>query len=146
MEKEKEIIDAEIVDDNTVGAEEEIIVEDILGKQTVKVGDKTIVRVYGEDIVTVELIEQYENMKEYLKGNMELITNAQNAGKRVGVEPFIKPIRGGTDGARLTVRGLPCPNLGAGGRNFHGVYEFICIQDMEKITEILIELVKIYGE
>lgn len=101
---------------------------------------------YDEDIVTVELIEQYENMKEYLKGNMELITNAQNAGKRVGVQSFIKPIRGGTDGARLTVRGLPCPNLGAGGRNFHGIYEFICIEDMKKITEILIELVKIYGE
>lgn len=98
---------------------------------------------YGKNTVNIVFKEQYENMKEYLKDNMELITNAQKAGERVGVKSFIQPVRGGTDGARLTVRGLPCPNLGAGGRNFHGVYEFVCIEDMKKIAEILIELVKI---
>jgi tripeptide aminopeptidase len=98
---------------------------------------------YGKNTVTIEFNEQYENMKEYLKKDKELIINAQKAGERVGVESFIQPVRGGTDGARLTVKGLPCPNLGAGGRNFHGVYEFVCIEDMEKIAKILVELVKI---
>lgn len=97
---------------------------------------------YGKNTVTIEFNEQYENMKEHLKKDKELIINAQKAGERVGVESFIQPVREGTDGARLTVKGLPCPNLGAGGRNFHGVYEFVCIEDMEKIAKILVELVK----
>lgn len=97
---------------------------------------------YGENTVILEFREQYENMKPYMKENMNIIEKVIEAGKRIGVESFINPIRGGFDGEDLSKKGLPCPNLGAGGRNFHGVYEYVCIEDMVKITEILIELVK----
>lgn len=109
---------------------------------TLKEITKTLNEAYGENVVTVEFIDQYKNMKEYLKNNMDLIDKAIEAGNKVGIESFSLPIRGGTDGARLSFLGLPCPNLGTAGRNFHGVFEYTCIEDMEKITELLIELAK----
>ena len=72
---------------------------------------------------------------------MHLIDRALSAFRAKGVEPRTVPIRGGTDGARLSWEGLPCPNLSTGGENFHGIYEFACVEDMEKMVEVLVELV-----
>ena len=97
---------------------------------------------YGEGIVEVIMKDSYYNMKEKIEPHKYLIEIAQNSMKAVGVEPVTLPIRGGTDGARLSYEGLPCPNICTGGLNFHGRYEYVCIQSMEKISEMLIEIVK----
>lgn len=98
--------------------------------------------VYGENTVSVEIKDSYYNMKPKILPHMELIKNAENAMQNVGVTPKIVPIRGGTDGARLSYEGLPCPNLSTGGANFHSVHEFVSIDSMVKMTEVLIELAK----
>lgn len=103
-------------------------------------------RKYGDGTVVVELKDSYYNMKEILKPHMHLVENAARAMKELGIEPKISPIRGGTDGARLSFMGLPCPNLCAGGENFHGKYEYTCVQSMEKITELLIRIAQKYAE
>lgn len=95
---------------------------------------------YGRKLVTVECKDSYYNMREKIEPHMELIENAKAAMRSVSVEPKILPIRGGTDGARLSYMGLPCPNLCTGGRNYHSRYEYTCIQDMEKMTQVLIRL------
>jgi tripeptide aminopeptidase len=92
---------------------------------------------YGYDCFSVDITDQYYNMKEKLEPYMFLIDNAKKVMKDLGVVPVIQPIRGGTDGARLSFMGIPCPNLCAGGHNFHGKYEYCSIQSMEKIVEIL---------
>ena len=96
---------------------------------------------YGSGTVTVELRDSYRNMREKIyPDNMFLIENAEKCMRELGIEPKIKPVRGGTDGAFLSWKGLPCPNLCAGGHNFHGRYEYCCKESMEKITELLIKL------
>lgn len=95
---------------------------------------------YGDGTVVVEMRDQYYNMKEQLTPHMYLITNAQEAMKKAGVTPCTIPIRGGTDGARLSYMGLPCPNLSTGGMNFHGVNECIPVPAMEKMVEVLVHL------
>ena len=97
---------------------------------------------YGEGTVELILKDSYYNMKEKIEPHKYLIEVARKAMQDAGVEPVILPIRGGTDGARLSYEGLPCPNLCTGGLNFHGRYEYICIQSMEKIAEILTDIVK----
>ena len=77
---------------------------------------------------------------------MHLVENAKKAMKNVNVNHITSFIRGGTDGAVLSKKGLPCPNLGTGGHNFHGIYEYICLEDMEKVSEILIEIVRLYSK
>ena len=99
-------------------------------------------RKYGEGTVDAVITDSYYNMKEKMEPHMELIEIASNALKLVGAEPKICPIRGGTDGARLSFMGLPCPNLCAGGHNFHGRYEYVPVQSMEKITEMLLRVVE----
>jgi tripeptide aminopeptidase len=94
--------------------------------------------------ITVE--ENYKNMKEVLKNYPELTNNAMEAARRAGLKPFMKPIRGGTDGARLTFQGLPTPNLFTGGSNFHGKLEFNSRRGLEKSTETLVHLVQIFAE
>jgi len=94
--------------------------------------------------ITVE--ENYKNMKEVLKEFPELTNNAMEAARRAGLKPFMKPIRGGTDGARLTFQGLPTPNLFTGGSNFHGKLEFNSRRGLEKSTETLVHLVQIFAE
>lgn len=101
---------------------------------------------YGENTFAVDMRDSYFNMKEQLKNHMHLIDNARKAMEEAGVTPIVTPIRGGTDGARLSYMGLPCPNLCTGGHNFHGKYEYICVQSMEKIVEILQNIVNIYAE
>lgn len=95
---------------------------------------------YGKDTVQIEMKDSYYNMREIIEQNMQLIENAKAAMEEVGVNPIVVPIRGGTDGARLSFMGLPCPNLCTGGHNFHGRFEYICADSMEKIVEILLKL------
>lgn len=107
--------------------------------------EKTINEKYGEDTVTLTIKEQYRNMKEKIEPCMHLIENAKKATNAVGLEPTVDAIRGGTDGAQLSFKGLPCPNLGTGGAAYHGVYEHISVEGMDKVVDILVELVKIYA-
>src|ERR1044071_8366840 len=96
--------------------------------------------------ITIDVKENYKNMTEELKNYPELMNNAMEAARRAGLKPFMKPIRGGTDGARLTFRGLPTPNLFTGGANFHGKLEFNSRRGLEKTTETLLNLVQIFAE
>ena len=97
---------------------------------------------YGEGTVEIELKDSYYNMKEIIEDHMELIDHAMEAMREAGVEPVVVPIRGGTDGARLSYMGLPCPNLCTGGHNFHGRFEYICIESMEAVVRILLNLTR----
>ncbi len=101
---------------------------------------------YPEVKISIEVEENYKNMKEVLKDYPELIENVMEASRRAGLKPFMNPIRGGTDGARLTFRGLPTPNIFTGGDNFHGKLEFNSKRGLEKTTETLINLVQIFAE
>lgn len=101
---------------------------------------------FPEVKITIDVKENYKNMKEVLKEHPDLTTNAMEAARRAGLKPFMKPIRGGTDGARLTFQGLPTPNLFTGGSNFHGKLEFNSRRGLEKSTETLIHLVQIFAE
>lgn len=100
---------------------------------------------YGEGTVELEIKESYRNMKEKIESCMHLIENAKTAIKRESVEPKISPIRGGTDGARLSFMGLPCPNLGTGGYAFHGPFEHITVEGMDIAVNIIKNIVDIYA-
>jgi tripeptide aminopeptidase len=84
--------------------------------------------------------DQYFNMKEIIEANYHIIESAIRAYRMAGIEPVIKPVRGGTDGARLSFMGLPCPNLFTGGHNYHGRYEYIPLQSMQKAVEVIVNL------
>ena len=99
-------------------------------------------RKYGKGTVSVEVTDSYYNMKEKIEPCMYLIDTAKEAMKACGIEPEVVPIRGGTDGARLSYMGLPCPNLCTGGYNYHGKYEFIPVASLEKTAEVLVEIGK----
>ena len=101
---------------------------------------------YGEGAVDVTVTESYRNMREKVEPHMYLIDIAKKAMTNCGAEPKIVAIRGGTDGARLSYMGLPCPNLSTGGENFHGKYEFICTQSMETMVEVLTNIAKQFAE
>ena len=98
---------------------------------------------YGEGTATLELRDQYYNMREKIEPVMHIIDTAFAAMEAVGVKPNVKPIRGGTDGAQLSFKGLPCPNIFAGGLNFHGRYEFVPIQNMEKAMNVIVKIVEL---
>ena len=101
---------------------------------------------YGEGTVDVTVTESYRNMREKIEPHMYLIDIAKKAMTNCGAEPKIVAIRGGTDGARLSYMGLPCPNLSTGGENFHGKYEFICTQSMETMVDVLTDIAKQFTE
>ncbi|MBQ3112403.1 MAG: peptidase T, partial [Firmicutes bacterium] len=92
---------------------------------------------YGEGTVEVAIKDSYYNMKEKIEPHMYIVDNAKQAMLEVGITPEIVPVRGGTDGARLSYMGLPCPNLCGGGENFHGRFEYACVESMEKISLLL---------
>ena len=92
---------------------------------------------YGDGVLRLSIKDQYYNMAIPMRDHMELIDRAKDAMKQLGVEPVVRPIRGGTDGAKLTYEGIPCPNLCTGGYNFHGRFEFASIQEMEACAGIL---------
>ena len=98
---------------------------------------------YGEGTATLELRDQYYNMREKIEPVMHIIDAAFAAMEAVGVKPNVKPIRGGTDGAQLSFKGLPCPNIFAGGLNFHGRYEFAPIQNMEKAMKVIVKIAEL---
>ena len=97
---------------------------------------------YGEGTAEIELRDQYYNMREKIEPVMHIIDLAKEAMKAVGVEPVVKPIRGGTDGARLSFEGLPCPNIFAGGENFHSRYEYLPIPSLEAARDVILEIIK----
>lgn len=101
---------------------------------------------YGEGTVTVDMKDQYYNMKEKIDPNMHVIDIVVKAMQETGVAPKVEPIRGGTDGAQLSFRGLPCPNIFAGGVNFHGPYEFVSIQVMEKAVSTIVKICELTAE
>lgn len=98
---------------------------------------------YGKDTITLDLKDQYFNMVEKLNDKKYILDLAIKAMKEVGIEPIIQPIRGGTDGSRLSFMGLPCPNIFTGGHNFHGKYEYIPIYAMEKAVEVIVKIVEL---
>lgn len=98
--------------------------------------------IYGEGTAEVKIEESYRNMREKIEPCMQLIEYAKAACKEAGVEPDVSPIRGGTDGARLSFRGLPCPNLGTGGDGFHGPFEHITVEGMDLSVEIVKKIIK----
>lgn len=98
---------------------------------------------YGAGTVVLNLTDTYYNMKQQIAPHMFLIEDAEQAMRDAGVEPLVVPIRGGTDGARLSFMGLPCPNLSTGGHNFHGRFEYIPVQSMDKMVEVLLNLVRV---
>ena len=108
--------------------------------------EKQINAAYGEGTVILTLKEQYRNMEEKIRPCFHIVETAKKAVIAAGLEPIIKPIRGGTDGARLSFEGLPCPNLGTGGYAFHGPYEHITVEGMDKAVEILLGIVRLYRE
>lgn len=101
---------------------------------------------YGEGTVTVKIEDSYRNMLEKIRPHFHLVETAREAVRRAGLEPEDVPVRGGTDGATLSWMGLPCPNLGTGGFNFHGPAECITVERMDKAVEILLNIVEIYAE
>lgn len=108
--------------------------------------EKTLNNKYGEGTVTVDIKEQYRNMKEMVESVMHIVDNAKKAMEEADVIPEIRPIRGGTDGSRLSYMGLPTPNMFTGGENFHGKYEYIAIESMEKAVQVVVNIVKNYAK
>ena len=101
---------------------------------------------YGEGTASLELRDQYYNMREKVEPVMHIVDLVSEAMRAVDVVPMVKPVRGGTDGAQLSFKGLPCPNIFAGGLNFHGRYEFVPIQSMEKATEVIVQIARMVVE
>ena len=109
-------------------------------KQLMIVAVDNINEQYGKIVATIELKDQYYNMVEVVEQNYKVVQKAIDAMRAIGIEPDIKPIRGGTDGSRLSFMNLPCPNLFAGGVNYHGRYEFIATETMNKAVEMIVQL------
>ncbi len=95
---------------------------------------------YGVGTVTVNIKDSYYNMREKVEDNIFVVERAKEAMRSLGIEPIVMPIRGGTDGSRLSFMGLPCPNLCTGGANFHSRFEYVCVESMDKITELLVRI------
>ena len=101
---------------------------------------------YGAGTIEVEIIDQYRNMVEVIKPVMHIVDTAKEAMLTLGIEPINNPIRGGTDGAQLSYRGLPTPNLFNGGHNYHGPYEFVCLESMQKAVQVILKIIEIYTQ
>jgi tripeptide aminopeptidase len=99
---------------------------------------------YGAGVVSVELKDQYYNMRKQIEPHFHIVEVATRAMEQAGVKPLIQPIRGGTDGSRLSYMNLPCPNIFAGGHNFHGKYEFVSLQSMEKAVEVILNIIALF--
>jgi tripeptide aminopeptidase len=101
---------------------------------------------YGEGCLTLEMKDQYYNMREMVEPVYHVVATAQEALEQLGIVPKVIPIRGGTDGSRLSYMGLPCPNIFAGGMNFHGRYEFVSLDVMEKATLVILKIIELYSK
>ena len=111
-------------------------------KATIKEVASLLNNKYGEDTVRVELKDQYFNMREKIEPVMHIVELAEEAMHQAGITPIIKPIRGGTDGSQLSFMGLPCPNIFAGGHNFHGRYEYVPVESMQKAIEVIVNIAR----
>ena len=100
----------------------------------------------GEKCVAVEIKDQYFNMREKIEPVMHIVAIAEKAMEQAGIKPLIKPIRGGTDGSQLSFKGLPCPNIFAGGHNFHGRFEYVPVESIQKAIEVIVNIVQLVGE
>lgn len=105
--------------------------------------NKKFAKQFGEDIVITEINDQYYNMKEKVLPVKHIVDIAEKAMKELGINPIIKPIRGGTDGSQLSFKGLPCPNIFAGGHNFHGKYEYVPVESMQKAVEVIVRIAEL---
>lgn len=105
--------------------------------------NKKFAKQFGDDIVITEIKDQYYNMKEKVLPILFIVDLAEKAMKDLGIKPIIKPIRGGTDGSRLSYMGLPCPNIFAGGHNFHGKYEYVPVESMQKAIDVIIKIAEL---
>ena len=101
---------------------------------------------FGDDTVSIEIKDQYFNMREKIEPVMHIVDIAQEAMENAGIIPLIKPIRGGTDGSQLSYMGLPCPNIFAGGHNFHGRYEYVPVESMQKAIEVIVNIVQLVAK
>lgn len=101
---------------------------------------------YKKEVISVEIKDQYFNMREKVEPVMHIVDIAEEAMKMANIEPLIKPIRGGTDGSQLSFMGLPCPNIFAGGHNFHGRYEYVPVESMQKAIEVIVNIAQLVGK
>ncbi|MBP4143170.1 peptidase T [Flavobacterium sp. P4023] len=116
--------------------------KELIEKITRKI-NKKFAKQFGEDIVITEIKDQYYNMKEKVVPVKHIVDIAEKAMKEIGIKPLIKPIRGGTDGSQLSYMGLPCPNIFAGGHNFHGKYEYVPAESMQKAIEVIVKIAEL---
>lgn len=116
--------------------------KELIEKITKKI-NKKFAKQFGEDIVIAEIKDQYYNMKEKVLPVKHIVDIAEKAMKELGIKPLIKPIRGGTDGSQLSYKGLPCPNIFAGGHNFHGKYEYVPAESMQKAVEVIVKIAEL---
>lgn len=116
--------------------------KDLIGKIAKKI-NKKYAKQFGEDIVTAEVKDQYYNMKEKVLPVKHIVDIAEKAMRELNIKPIIKPIRGGTDGSQLSFMGLPCPNIFAGGHNFHGKYEYVPAESIQKATDVIVKIAEL---
>jgi tripeptide aminopeptidase len=116
--------------------------KELIEKITRKI-NKKFAKQFGADIVTAEIKDQYYNMKEKVTPVKHIVDIAEKAMREIGIKPLIKPIRGGTDGSQLSYKGLPCPNIFAGGHNFHGKYEYVPVESMQKAVEVIVKIAEL---
>ncbi|CAI2767244.1 peptidase T [Flavobacterium collinsii] len=116
--------------------------KDLIAKIAKKI-NKKFAKQFGEDIVTTEVKDQYYNMKEKVLPVKHIVDIAEKAMRELNIKPIIKPIRGGTDGSQLSFMGLPCPNIFAGGHNFHGKYEYVPAESMQKATDVIVKITEL---
>ena len=119
--------------------------KELIVKITKKI-NKKFAKQFGEDIVITEIKDQYYNMKEKVLPVKHIVDIAEKAMKELGIKPLIKPIRGGTDGCQLSYKGLPCPNIFAGGHNFHGKYEYVPVESMQKAIDVIVKIAELTVE
>ena len=136
---EETIVELIIRDHNKVKFEKrKLLIEKIIKKI-----NKKFTKQFGEDIAIAEIKDQYFNMKEKVLPVKHIVDIAEKAMKELGIKPLIKPIRGGTDGSQLSYMGLPCPNIFAGGHNFHGKYEYVPVESIQKAVDVIVKIAEL---
>ncbi len=136
---EETVLELIIRDHNKIKFEKR---KDLIGKIAKKI-NKKFAKQFGEDIVIAEVKDQYYNMKEKVLPVKHIVDIAEKAMRELGIKPIIKPIRGGTDGSQLSFMGLPCPNIFAGGHNFHGKYEYVPAESIQKATDVIVKIAEL---
>ncbi len=136
---EETVLELIIRDHNKIKFEKR---KDLIGKIAKKI-NKKYAKQFGEDIVITEVKDQYYNMKEKVLPVKHIVDIAEKAMRELNIKPIIKPIRGGTDGSQLSYMGLPCPNIFAGGHNFHGKYEYVPAESIQKATDVIVKIAEL---